>query len=188
MSSKKQTTPSKPERTCSIIRCNIARALATPKGLRLYYLIDGAAVESPVLTQLLLNCIQRGQATVVINMAAEHFQKIDFSELHSEDSNPDPFLNESEHDKDYTVSGSSSDSEGIDSRTENEDPNIPQTSRGFLPTPEKKTSSRWRHKNIQRHKKIKTKTKRNLGHGYVNTKGKARANKIRCTFRLQKTM
>lgn len=41
-----------------------------------------------------------------------------------------------------------------------------------MPTPEKKAPSRWRHKNIQRHKKIKRKTKRNLGHSYINTKGK----------------
>lgn len=44
-------------------------------------------------------------------------RKINFSEPNSEDSDQDPFLNESEDDKDYTVSGSSSDSEDIGSRT-----------------------------------------------------------------------
>lgn len=52
-------------------------------------------------------------------MAAEHSRackrNIDCSEFDSEDSEPDPFLNESENDTDYTVSGSSSDSEDIDS-------------------------------------------------------------------------
>ncbi|XP_072390087.1 uncharacterized protein [Diabrotica undecimpunctata] len=109
-------------------------------------------------------------------MAAEHSRackwKIDFSEFDSDHSDQDPFLNESEDDKDYTVSGNSSDSENINLKMENEEVFTPQTSRGVLPTPEKKAPSRWRQKNTQRHKKIKRKTKRNLGHEYINTKGK----------------
>ena len=86
-----------------------------------YSLIEDATMEKSLFDTISLYCIKRGQATVVINMMARQSRackrKINFSQFDSDDSEPDPFLNESEDDKDYTESKSSSDSEDTDSRT-----------------------------------------------------------------------
>lgn len=50
--------------------------------------------------------------------------------------------------------------------------NVPSTSRGILPTPEKAVPSKWRKSNIERRLKVKRRIKRNLGYSYINNKGK----------------
>ena len=51
-------------------------------------------------------------------------------------------------------------------------------SRAILETPDKSTPSRWQKQNIQRRKKEKAKTKRNLGHCYESNRGKKVNNRM----------